>query len=496
MTKKKFVLEEATIDDVHAAFASGALTAKALVAAYLERIQALDKSGPTLNSIISINPKALKAAEKLDKEYAKTGDLSGPLHGIPIVVKDQVETKDVMTTFGSIAQDGYMPKDDATAIKKLKAAGAIILAKTAMPDFATSWFAFCSMIGETKNPYVLAHDPGGSSGGTAAAVAANLAIVGLGEDTGGSIRVPSSFTNLVGVRVTPGLISRNGLQPLIVFQDTAGPMARTVRDAAILLDYLAGYDRTDEYTTAALIAGHKGLYVDALDADGLKGARLGVVRNAFGSNDKPESAAVNRVIEKALRVAKAAGAKLIDIEIPNLMNHIGETAFYIIHSRYEVNKFLASRPNMPTSSLEKIHAAGTFDPTLDHLINVFDGPEKPEDDPDYYRKLAARDRFERLVVGIIAKKQLDAIAFPSVQVLPPTKQDIREGKHKCMTFPTNTVIASHTLMPSICLPAGFSEEGLPVGLELVVLPYHEPDLFRLGYAFEMATKHRKAPTFA
>ena len=178
------------------------------------------------------------------------------------------------------------------------------------------------------------------------------------------------------------------------------------------------------------------------------------------------------------------------------MNHIAETAFYIIHSRYEVNKFLASRPTMPTSSLEKIHAAGTFDPTLDHLINVFGGPEKPEDDPDYYRKLAARDRFERLVVGIIAKKQLDAIAFPSVQVLPPTKQDVREGKHKCMMFPTNTVIASHTLMPSICLPAGFSEEGLPVGLELVVLPYHEPDLFRLGYAFEKATKHRKAPTFA
>ena len=195
-----------------------------------------------------------------------------------------------------------MPKDDATVIKKLKAAGAIILAKTAMPDFATSWFAFCSMIGETKNPYVLAHDPGGSSGGTAAAVAANLAIVGLGEDTGGSIRVPSSFSNLVGVRVTPGLISRNGLQPLIVFQDTAGPMARTVRDAAILLNSLVGYDPTDEYTAAALIAGHKGLYVDALDADGLKGARLGIVRNAFGSSDKPESAAVTGLSRRPSRL--------------------------------------------------------------------------------------------------------------------------------------------------------------------------------------------------
>ncbi len=379
MTNSKFVLEEATIDAVHAAFASGVLTAKGLTSEYLRRIQDIDKSGPTLNSIISINPKALEAAETLDQQHAKTGALFGPLHGVPIVVKDQVETKDVMTTFGSIAQSGYMPNDDATVIKKLKTAGAIILAKTSMPDYATSYFAFCSMIGETKNPYVLAHDPGGSSGGTAAAVAANLALVGLGEDTGGSIRVPASFTNLVGVRVTPGLISRNGMQPLIAFQDTPGPMARTVKDAAILLDAIVGYDPTDEFTAYALIAGHRSSYTEALDANGLKGARLGVVRNAFGPDDRRELAAVNRVIEKGLNAAKSAGATLIDVEIPNLDEHLAETAFYLAHSRYEVNRFLASRPNMPTNSLEKIHAAGKFDLTLDHLINVFGGPEKPED---------------------------------------------------------------------------------------------------------------------
>lgn len=495
MTKSKLALEEVTIDGVHAAFASGALTAKVLVSDYLARIQDIDKSGPTLNSIISLNPKALEAAETLDQHHAKTGALFGPLHGIPILVKDQVETKDVVTTFGSIAQSGYMPNDDATVVKKLKAAGAIILAKTAMPDYATSWFAFCSMIGETKNPYLLAHDPGGSSGGTAAAVAANLGTVGLGEDTGGSIRLPASFTNLVGVRVTPGLISRNGMQPLIVFQDTPGPTASTVKDAAIVLDAIVGYDPTDEFTAHALIAGHKGSYTAALDVNGLKSARLGVVRNAFGPDDRPESAAVNRIIETALNAAKSSGAKLIDVEIPNLVEHLAETAFYLAHSRFEVNKFLASRPNMPTSSLEKIHAAGKFDPTLDHLINVFGGPERPEDDPDYYRKLAARDRFQRLVVGILAENQLAAIVFPSVQVLPPTKKDVREGKHACMTFPTNTPIAAQTLMPSICLPAGFSENGLPVGMEFVAPPYHEPSLFRLGYAFEQATKQRRAPRF-
>jgi amidase len=341
----------------------------------------------------------------------------------------------------------------------------------------------------------LAHDPGGSSGGTAAAVAANLGVVGLGEDTGGSIRLPASFTNLVGVRVTPGLISRNGMQPLIAFQDTPGPMTRTVKDAAILLDAIVGYDPSDEFTAEAIFAAHHGSYVQALDADGLKGARLGVVRNAFGPNDRPESAAVNRVIESALKAAKSAGANVIDIEIPNLDERLDETAFYIAHSRYEVNKFLASRPNMRMNSLEAIHAAGKFDLTLDHLINVFAGPETPEGDPDYYRKLAGRDRFQRLVVGILAKNQLAAIAFPSVQVSPPTKKDVREGKHPCMSFPTNTAIAAHTGMPSICLPAGFSDDGLPVGMEFVAPRHHEPFLFRFGYAFEQATKHRRAPRF-
>jgi amidase len=491
----KFQIEEATIGDIHAAYKSKALTVESLIAGYLDRIEKIDKSGPTINSIISVNPKALDAAKELDAEYAKSAKFRGPLHGIAIVVKDQVETKDVMTTFGSAAQDGYIPKNDATAIKKLKAAGAVILAKTAMPDYATSWFAFCSKIGETKNPYFLSRDPGGSSGGTAAAVSANLGTVGVGEDTGGSIRLPSSFTNLVGVRVTPGLISRNGMSPLVVFQDTAGPMARTVRDAAILLDSMVGYDPTDEYTVAAIVAGHKGSYVDALDTNSLDGAMLGVVRNVFGNNANPEAAAVNRVIEKALATVKSAGAKLVDIEIPNVMDHIVETSLYLTHSRHDINKFLASRPDLPTGSLEAVKASGKFDPTLDLLIDIFEGPKKPEDDPDYFRKLAARDRFQRLVLGIVGKNQLDAIIFPCVQVLPPTKSDVRAGKHKCLEFPTNTLIASQTWMPSICMPAGFSEEGIPVGMEIVVPPYHEPDLFRLGSGFEAVTKNRKAPTF-
>ena len=193
---------------------------------------ASNRAGPALNAIVTVNPHALDEARTLDAYWVANKRFVGPLHGVPVVVKDQVETKGIVTTFGSIAQDGYLPDEDATAIVKLKAAGAIVLAKTALPDYATSWFGFSSKSGETKNPYDLERDCGGSSSGTASAVAANLGLVGIGEDTGGSIRLPSSFTNLVGVRVTPGLISRKGMSPLVVFQDTAGPMARTVRDAA------------------------------------------------------------------------------------------------------------------------------------------------------------------------------------------------------------------------------------------------------------------------
>ncbi|WP_299188624.1 amidase family protein [uncultured Psychrobacter sp.] len=492
---KNFEIEELTITDMQTHLQDGSLTVRGLVEAYLERIETIDRSGPTLNSIITINPLALNEADRLDSYFAETGEFVGALHGVPVLVKDQIETKDMMTTFGSIAQDGYQPEDDATVVKKIKAAGAIILAKTVLPDFASSWFGFCSKQGETKNPYVLSHEPGGSSSGTAAGIAANLGLVGVGEDTGGSIRLPASFTNLVGVRVTPGLISRDGTSPLVVFQDTAGPMARTVTDAALLLDTMVGYDPKDEYTTAASIANHQGSYTDAMDVDSLKNARLGVVRNAYGPNDNTESAEVNQIIDSALEQAKSAGAELIDVEIPDMMEHITETSLYGSHSRHDINEFLASRENMPIKSLEEIKEKGLFHPVLDLLIDIFEGPVNPEDEPDYFKKLAARDKFQRLVAGIVAKNNLDALVFPCIQILPPSKQDIRDGKHQVLTFPTNTLIASQTWMPSICLPAGFSKNGLPVGMELVVLPYHEPDLFRLGYAFEQANNVRRTPKY-
>lgn len=496
MASAAFPVVEATIAGIHAAYREGRLTCRALVEAYMARIAAYDQGGPKLNGVITVNTAALDEADRLDRMFAETGQFVGPLHGIPVAVKDQVETKGIQTTFGSMAMEGYMPSADATAIARLKAAGGIVLSKTTLPDFASSWFGFCSKVGSTLNPYVPDREVGGSSAGSAASVAASLATVGIGEDTGGSIRLPASFTNLVGVRVTPGLISRNGMSPLVVFQDTAGPLARTVRDAALLLDALVGYDPTDVYTTAYVIAGHQGSYTEAMLPNGLRGVRIGVLKEAFGSDTNPDAAPVNAVIRASLAEMQAAGAELIEISLPNVMDHVIGTSLYLTHSRHDINEFLAARPGLPYASLDDILAAGKYHPVLELLEAIVEGPARPQDDPEYFQKLAARDAFQRAVVGLMAQHELSAICFPCVQVLPPTKQEVLDKKWTTLTFPTNTLIAAQTWMPSICMPAGFAPGGIPVGIEFVVLPYHEPDLFRLGFAFEALSAHRRPPVIS
>jgi amidase len=489
-----FILEEATIADIHTAYRSDTTTARQVVQGYLDRIAAYEKRGPAINAIVTVNDHALEDADRLDRELRETGRLSGPLHGIPVVVKDQVETQGLRTTFGSITAADYIPDNDATAIIKLKDAGAIILAKTTMPDFATSWFSFSSISGETKNPYDLNRDPGGSSSGTAAAVAANFGTVGIGEDTGGSIRLPCSFNSLVGVRVTPGLISRHGMSPLVVFQDTAGPIARTVTDAALVLDALVGYDPKDEYTTAYTVARHRGSYADGLSADGLRGARIGVLRAVLGSDEDPDAAAVNEVFHAAVKSLGEAGAEVIDpVTIPDLGHFIEYTSLYITHSKHDINAFLQKRLGLPFHSVRKIFEAKKFHPNLDLFVAVADGPDQPTDDPEYFPKYAARERFQRAVVKVMAEHNLDAICFPDVQVPAPTKDDIHSDRWTTLTFPTNTLIASQAWMPAISLPAGYTDTGLPVGLEMLTLPFDEASLFRLGYAFEQHTKHRHAP---
>jgi amidase len=496
VASRPFRLEEVTIDDIHSAFRSGEMTCRRLVELYLARIEAYDKSGPELNSILTINPKALEEAEDLDRSFERRGEFVGPLHGIPVLVKDQAETTGIRTTFGSVAFEDYVPEEDATAVKRLKEAGAVILAKTNLPDFATSWFAYSSAGGETKNPYALDRDPGGSSSGTGAAVAANLGAVGVGEDTGGSIRVPSSFDNLVGVRVTTGLISRKGMSPLVVFQDTAGPMTRTVKDAAILLDVLVGYDPEDPFTAAATLARDAGSYAENLDEGELMGARIGVVREAFGPSDDPDSGQVNRVVEGALEAMRGAGTEIVDpVSVQDLQHFIGVTSLYLSQSRYDIDSFLAERPGSHTVS--ELYDSKRFHPRLDLFIAIAeDAPADPEEDPDYHRGLAAREEFRRAILNVMASQGLDALVYPNSQVLPPTREELDDGKWTVLTFPTNALIAAQADLPSISLPAGFADGGVPVGFELVGRPYGEADLLKLAHAYERAASPRKPPESA
>jgi amidase len=486
-------IEELTIAQAHQAFLSGDFTAEDLVGAYLDRIEQLDRSGPELNSLISVSESALEEARRLDQRLAETGALTGPLHGVPIVVKDQIETAGLPTTFGSIASGDYQPKQDATAIAKLREAGAIILGKTTLPDFATSWFSTSSRSGVTKNPYDLTRDPGGSSSGTAAAVAANLSLVGVGEDTGGSIRLPASFCGLVGLRVTPGLISRAGMSSLVKPQDTSGPMTRTVEDAVRLLDVMVGYDESDDYTAAAFIAGQEVPYADALQNATLSGKRIGVLRQAFGDGLDPDGAELNKTIELALTALRDAGAVLIDITIENLDDQVGFTSLYTTRSQSDMNEFVSARPTAGISSMRQLIETKQYHEKLDLLEAIVAGPEQPTDDAQYVERVLAQTAFQRQVIGIMARNQLDAIAFPDAKLPAPTREDIFADRWTCLTYPTNTVIASQLLFPAVTIPAGQTAEGLPVGLEFMTVPYGERTLLALAAASEATLQGRTAP---
>jgi len=491
----EWTVEEATIADVHARFREGSLTAVQLVEAYLERIETLDRTGPALNSVITVSTSALEEARALDEKLASSGDLVGPLHGVPVLVKDQIETADIVTTFGSAATDDYLPAEDAAAITRLKEAGAIILAKTTMPDFATSWFSTSSRSEVTKNPYDLSRDPGGSSSGSAAAVAANLGLVAVGEDTGGSIRLPASFCNLVGVRVTPGLISRTGMSSLVVPQDTSGPMTRTVEDAARMLDVMVGFDPADPYTAAVGIARRQESFVDALQRSTLEGKRIGVLREVFGLEDDPDGVAVNDALDPALAKLTEAGATLVDVEIADLMHFVGYTSLYFSRSLQDMNAFIAERPGLGVESITQLHADKKYHPKLDLFEGIATGPANLTEDPEFLDRTFAQGDFQRSVIGMMLELELDAIAFPDTRLPAPTHEDVYSDRWTCLTYPTNTVIASQLHFPAISVPAGFTANGLPVGLELMSVPYDEVRLMQLAHAVEQATHARRAPEF-
>jgi Asp-tRNA(Asn)/Glu-tRNA(Gln) amidotransferase A subunit family amidase len=486
---KPFHLEETTIADVQAAYRAHALTATQLVQGYLKRIQAYDQVGPKLNVVIYLNPKALEEAAALDEHLRKTGKFVGPLHGIPVLLKDNVNTKDMPTTGGSLSLAGYQPASDAAIAQKLRSAGAIILAKVNLHEFAIWGETVSSIRGQTLNPYDLTRTPGGSSGGTGAGVAANFAIAGIGTDTVNSIRSPASANNILGIRPTLGLVSRAGVIPYSFTQDAAGPLARTVTDAAKMLNVLVGYDPNDPVT--AWSAGNvEKDYTKFLKSDGVKGKRIGVLRSFFGR--APIHEEVNAIANRAVEDLRKSGATVIELNTPELDSGkiSSDISVHLYEFKPAINAYLISG-NAPVKSLEEIIASGKFHP------NIGDNIKKAQSldmDDGYRLRLQKRSELQQRVMQIMADNRLDALVFPHQKrlVVPIGETQVER----------NGALGSVTGFPSIVVPGGFSSPtptaalGVPVGIEFIGRPWSEGTLIEIGYGYEQATHHRRPPRSA
>ena len=497
--KAGFTVVEASVDTLQAAMQAGTLTARALVKAYLARIRAIDRAGPRIHSIIELNPDALAIAAELDQESKAKGP-RGPLHGIPVLVKDNIATADKMqTTAGSLALLGVKPPRDAFVVSRLREAGAIILGKTNLSEWANfrstrSTSGWSARGGLTRNPYALDRNTSGSSAGSAAAIAASLAAIAVGTETDGSIISPSAINGLVGIKPTLGLVSRNGIVPIAHSQDTAGPMARTVADAAALLSAMAGSDARDEATHEA--AGRALDYTMFLDADGLKGARIGVVRANFGGRNDLVSA----VVEDALKVLKAQGAILIDpVELPNAGKY-GPSELEVL--LYELKADLAAyfAEFAPGSNIRTLKDVIEFNERERAREMPYFGQEyflRAEakgglDSKEYLDALANNHRYSRAegIDQVLKEHQLDALVAPSTG--PAWLTDFYKGDASGGGFTSAAAVAGY---PHITVPAGFVH-GLPAGMSFVGGAWSEPVLIRLAYAYEQASKQRRAPTFA
>ena len=484
---------ESTITELHDQIAADNLTVNEVVEYYIERIETYDSDGPELNSVITLNPNARERAAKLDEAFAENGPV-GSLHGIPILAKDQVSTKEMVTTYGSEAFEDFVPSEDATIVKYLRDAGAIILGKTNMPDWAAGFVGYSSVLGQTKNPYALDRDPGGSSAGTAAGVAANFATVGIGEDTGGSIRVPASCCNLYGLRPTTGLVSRTGLSPLVTRQDTAGPMARTVEDLARLFDVLTGFDPSDERSAANRMSSPQNYDLTSLGESSLEGARLGVLRQVFGDTNDRRAEPVTTTVEDALNTMTEAGAELVDpVSLPKLDQQLSLSSLHELHPRYDINEFLQELSDPPADSIEELFRTGAYHEALELFKNIADGPEDPTEEPNYWGSVAAQEALRESILYLLAKYDLDALVFPDVQVGPVKYADYHSGAVTREDYPVNTVIASQSSCPAISMPAGFTDDGLPVGIELLGQPNSEGLLLELAAGYERAAETRYPP---
>ena len=494
-SSSNFEVMETTVADAQAAMKAHKLTAHQLTQMYLDRIAAYDQKGPATNNILTLNPKALEEADKADAYFARTGKFMGPLHGVPILVKDEIDTAGMPTTLGTAVFKDYRPPLDAFVVAKLKAAGAIVLAKTTLSEFAGG-DTYSALTGYSHNPYALDRTVGGSSGGSGGALAANFGLLALGEETASSLKRPAAWGALAGMRTTPGLISRSGMwdgAPVPTAQ--MGPMARTVTDMAKLLDVMVGYDPEDPITALGPQHTPK-TYTSFLDKNALKGARIGVIRDVLGSNSQPDSAdfkKVHALFEQALLDLKAQGATLVDINIPGLKELSAKRAIDPAMSAAALNVYLSRNPDSPF----KTQADIDNHPEMANSFKAKTGQNRRNSNnkvsaEDILESKYAREQLLLNIAKLMAENHIDALAYKAVEHQPSLIAEAVNPPYKSM----GGVVGLNTFLiytPTITVPMGFSDDGIPAGLAFLGLPYSEGTLIKYAYAYEQATHHRKPP---
>jgi Asp-tRNA(Asn)/Glu-tRNA(Gln) amidotransferase A subunit family amidase len=487
--RRPFRLEEATIAQIHAAFKAKTLTCRALTKGYLDRIEALDKRGPAINAIVLVNPQALAVADSLDARYAAAGP-TGPLHCIPMIVKDNFETVGMQTTGGSLALEGWAPLQDATMVRQIKQAGAIVLAKSNLAEWAFTPYETVSSIlpGYTHNPYALDRVTAGSSGGTAAAVAASFGAVGLGTDTGNSIRGPSAHQALVGIRSTMGLTSRAGVIPLNASADIAGPMARTVADAVAVFDVVVGSDPADTVTAPA-DAKRSASYTSFLVRGALKGARIGILRQAY---ERPTlDAEVNTVFERAVADLRAQGAVIVEARVDSLDAIQRRQQGGCNRFKPDLERYFAARgSNAPVKTIDEVLRSRKFHPTVEQrLRDASQATEMPEQSAGCQSRERVRAAVREAVTQMMDALQLDAAIYPTWSNPPRLIGDLNtpHGDNSQLFSPS-------TGFPAITVPMGYTRDNrLPAGISFLGRPWSEGRLIQLVYDYEQTTKHRRAP---
>lgn len=481
-TAAGFEVREKSILALQEAQASGQVNARGLVESYVARIEAYDRAGPRLNSIVVINPSALADADALDAERKQRGP-RGPLHGIPILVKDNFDVSGMRTGGGSIALATLQASRDSFQVEQLRKAGAIILGKTTMHELASGITTQSSLTGITRNPYDPERWPGGSSGGTGAAVAASFAAAGLGTDTSGSILIPSSFQNLFGLRPTRGLVSRAGVIPMASSQDVAGPMTRTVTDLAILLDAMVGQDPRDPASVNARRHTPQS-YRDSLKPGALKGVRIGVDRSLFGKSADDKEVA--DFVLAALDTMKAQGAQLVEVSIPILSQKLMDSETTKFEFKFDLANYLGTQSGAPVNSLSQILERGLFGKELESRLRSWDRP-LTLDTPEYREVLALRSQLRSAVIEAFRSHRIDVLAYPGISRKPARIGASQPG------WGAGTQLSPATGLPQLAVPAGFGADGLPIGLALLGPDFSEPTLLGLAYDWERTRQPRKPP---